>query len=141
MVSTSATLEHNARFASERHTGLVCVFTGGTSGIGAGTLEKMVQQLQSSTFYVLGRSAERFARHRTKLESLNPSNKIVFLHAEVSLVSNIDAVCKQIAAVEQKVDYVYMSAGLVPLNGAECTYRPNVRYARADVEHGHQRGA
>ena len=120
MVTTTAVREHNARFADEQHSGLVCVFTGGTSGIGAGTLEKMVTQLHQSTFYVLGRSEDRFAAQRRKLEALAPTNKIVFVHAQVSLIRDVDAVCKRIASKEQKADYLYMSAGLVPLNGAEC---------------------
>lgn len=102
--------------------GLVCVFAGATSGIGASTLEKMVQKLQKSTFYVLGRSASRFASQRAKLESLNPSCKIVFIQAEVSLLSAIDATCKQITAAEKKVDHLYMSPGLIPLNGPQCMY-------------------
>ena len=101
----------------ERDVELVCVFAGATSGIGASTLEKMVQTLQKSTFYVLGRSAPRCANHRAKLESLNPSCKLVFIQAEVSLLSDIYAACKQINAFEQKVDYLYMSPGLIPLNG------------------------
>ena len=121
MVKATTIRQCNACFASERHAGLVCVFAGATSGIGASTLERMALMLHASTFYVLGRSAARFASQRAKLESLNPSCKVVFLEAEVSLLSDVDAVCKQITAVEQKVDYLYMSPGLIPLNGPQCT--------------------
>lgn len=65
--------------------------------------------LHAPTFYVLGRSAARFASQHAKLESLNPSCKVVFLEAEVSLLSNVDSVCNQITAAEQKVDYLYMT--------------------------------
>jgi NAD(P)-dependent dehydrogenase (short-subunit alcohol dehydrogenase family) len=121
MVKTTAIRECNARFASEHHGGLVCVFAGATSGIGASTLERMALMLHEPTFYVLGRSAARFASRQAKLESLNPSCKVVFLEAEVSLLSNVDSVCKQITAAEQKVDCLYMSPGLIPLNGPQCT--------------------
>ena len=120
MVKTAIIKQSNARFASEQHVGRVCVFVGATSGIGAGTLEKMVQQLQNSTFYVLGRSKARFAAQRAKLESLNPSCKLIFIESEVSLLCDVDAACRQITAAEDKVDYLYMSAGLVPFNGAQC---------------------
>lgn len=123
MVKATTVNQCNARFASsenERNTGVVCVFAGATSGTGAGTLESMVPMLHKSIFYIVGRSAARFASQRAKLESLNPSCKLVFLEAEVSLLSDVDAVCKQIAAAERKVDYLYMSPGCIPLNGPQC---------------------
>ena len=116
----ATTIRQSNEFDKERDVGLVCVFAGATSGIGAGTLEKMVQKLQESTFYVLGRSASRFADQRAKLESLNPSCKFVFIESEVSLLSSIDAACGQITAAEQKVDYLFTSAGMVPFNGPQC---------------------
>ena len=132
MVKATAIRQY-IEFNKEQDVGLVCVFVGATSGIGASTLETMVQKLQKSTFYVLGRSASRFTNQRAKLESLSPSCKIVFIQAEVSLLSAVDAACKQIAASEQKVDYLYMSAGLIPLNGPQCTCLPNAELAIADT--------
>lgn len=115
--------EHNLRFANSRNeAGLVCVFAGATSGIGASTLEKVVTMLEAPTFYVIGRSATRFATQSHHLQSLNPNAKIVFLEAEISLLSDVDVVCKQIAAKEKKVDYLYMSPGLMPLNGPQCSF-------------------
>jgi NADP-dependent 3-hydroxy acid dehydrogenase YdfG len=95
MAKATTIRQCNARFASEHHAGLVCVFAGATGGIGASTLERMALMLHTLTFFVLGRSAARLASQRTKLESLNPSCKVVFLEAEVSLLSNVDTVCKQ----------------------------------------------
>lgn len=120
MVKVTTIKQCNARFASEHHAGLVCVFAGATSGIGASTPEKMVAMLDKSIFYVLGRSAARFEAQHSKLRSLNSSCKIVFVEVEVSLLSAVDIACKQIIAAEQKVDYLYMSPGLVPLNGVQC---------------------
>ncbi|KAF1348991.1 hypothetical protein BDV97DRAFT_415034 [Delphinella strobiligena] len=121
MVKVTTIKQCNARFASEHHAGLVCVFAGATSGIGASTPEKMVAMLDKSIFYVLGRSAARFEAQHSKLRSLNSSCKIVFVEVEVSLLSAVDIACKQIIAAEQKVDYLYMSPGLVPLNGLMCS--------------------
>ena len=131
MVKATAVRQY-IEFNKEQDVGLVCVFVGATSGIGAGTLETMVQKLRKSTFYVLGRSASRFTNQRAKLESLSPSCKIVFIEAEVSLLSAVDAACKQIAASEQRVDYLYMSPGLLPLNGPQCTCLPNAELVVTD---------
>lgn len=116
----TAIKQRNSHFASENHEGRVCVFVGATSGIGASTLEKMLPMLGVSTIYVAGRSETQFESQSAKLESLNENCKIVFLETDVSLLSGIDAACKKISAMEKKVDILYMSAGLVPLNGPEC---------------------
>jgi hypothetical protein len=78
-------------------------------------LERMAIMFQSSTFYILGRSSSRFAPQREKLEKLNPSLKLVFLEAEVSLIRDIDAVCRKIEEAEMKVDYLCMSQGFFQL--------------------------
>ena len=118
----SAITQANARFASdnEQNTGLVCVFSGATSGIGAGTLEKMAVMLRSPTFYILGRSSARFASQRAKLESLNPDLKAVFLETDISSIAGVDAVCEKILLAEQKVDYLFMSQGSFPINVPNC---------------------
>jgi len=130
MVNITTVKQSNARYANEQHAGLVCVFVGATSGIGASTLEKMVQMLPKCTFYVLGRSEARLASLCTRLERLNPSCTALPVQAEVALISNIDVACKHIMAAERKVDYLYMSAGFVPLNGAECMLSSITRVVR-----------
>jgi len=96
MVKSLTITQANARFASDsaHNAGLVCIFAGATSGTGAGAIERMAIMLKAPTFYVLGRSVARFTSQRAKLENLNPSLKLVFLEAEVSLISGIDAVSK-----------------------------------------------
>lgn len=144
MVKFSTIIQANERFASDskRNTGLVCVFAGATSGTGAGTIERMATMVQASTFYVLGRSAARFATQREKLKNLNPSNKIEFLNAEVSLISEVDFVSTQISALEQRVDYLYMSQRCIPLNVPKCFYLLFflLSFAYADSLHRHKRG-
>ncbi len=120
MVKLTEIERENSRFASEHHEGLVIVFAGATSGIGASTLERMVTMVDASVFYVIGRSAKRFEAQQTKLESLNSSIKIVFFEVQFSLISGIDDVSKKISSAEKKVDCLFMSPGAVPLNGAEC---------------------
>ncbi|TVY81324.1 Oxidoreductase lepF [Lachnellula suecica] len=118
MVKFSAITEANSRFASDssQNGGLVCVFAGATSNTGAGTIERMAVMLKSPTFYVLGRSEARFKSQRAKLDSLNSDLKIVFIEVDITLISDVDAASKQIAAAEKKVDYLYMSQGCIPLN-------------------------
>lgn len=123
MVKASLVVDHNARFAREQHAAsspTLCVFAGATSGIGAGTLERMVTMFKDPSFYIFGRSEKRFAAQKEKLESLNPQCKITFLECEFALLADVDAVSKRITDAERKVDFLCMSPGLVPLNGPEC---------------------
>jgi NAD(P)-dependent dehydrogenase (short-subunit alcohol dehydrogenase family) len=124
MVKLSTITEVNAGFARDhsKNEGLVCVFSGATGGIGAGTIEQMATILQGATFYVLGRSAVAFAIQRAKLESLNPTLKLVFLETQLSLIVDVDAACKKIAAAEQKVDCLYMSQACFPINVPQCKH-------------------
>lgn len=122
MVKLSSIKQSNGAFAADptKSSGLVCVFAGATSGIGASTLEACVSVVKESTFYVLGRSARKFESQRAKLEALNPSCGLKFIECDVSLLVSVDTACKEISA--EKIDLLYMSQGLVPLNGAECMW-------------------
>jgi len=90
--------------------------------------------LHSPTFYVIGRSAARFVAQHTKLATLNPNCKIAFLEADVSLLSDVDVLCKQIVQAEKKMDYLYMSPGLMPLNGAQCSFPTFISSLRSDEQ-------
>lgn len=122
MVKATEIRQCNERFAKENDVHLVCVFAGATSGSGAGALEALVSMLHTSSFYIIGRSAAQFASQRKKLEKLNPSCKLEFIEAQISLLSDVDTVCKQIAAAETKVDLLYLSPGCIPFGGPRCTY-------------------
>lgn len=124
MAKLSQIRDANTAFASKNseNTGLVCVFAGATSGIGAATLEKTVTILQESTIYVIGRSESRFEAQRAKLEDLNSSCTIVFLETEFSLIAGVDVVAKQLLERKTKVDYLFMSTQQLPLAGATCMY-------------------
>ncbi|KAI1387794.1 uncharacterized protein F4822DRAFT_407593 [Hypoxylon trugodes] len=123
MVSHITIREANTRFSNRQRNdpGRVCVFAGATSGIGASTLERLTCVLSSPTIYIIGRSAKRFAAQQARLYSLNRSCRIVFLQAQVSLLADVDTVCKKIANQERAVDYLFMSPGLIPINGPEYT--------------------
>ncbi|KAI1752023.1 hypothetical protein F4782DRAFT_502945 [Xylaria castorea] len=125
----STIIKRNAQFESQNrqaHQGEydVCVFAGAMSGIGARILERMVMvSYHSTVFYVLWDSSEPSNSHRKRvLESiLNRGCKIVFIDADVSLISDMDAASKQIIDVEEKVDYLCMSKNDTPVGDATNT--------------------
>ncbi|KAL1870723.1 hypothetical protein Daus18300_005043 [Diaporthe australafricana] len=120
MVGATAVAESNDAYAQDQHSGLVCVFAGGTAGIGQATLERLASMLHSSTFYVLGRNKQRHAPWLDQLTATS-SNKFVFIETQVSLISGIDTACNEILSAERKVDILCMSPGGMPFAGAKYT--------------------
>lgn len=105
---------------STRPSGLVAVFVGATRGIGAGTLKATVQHLQAPKIYVLGRSKAKCLDQLTELETLNAQASIVFMETDVSLLKNVDSACRQITAQESRIDLLYMSQGMLPMDQPDC---------------------
>jgi NAD(P)-dependent dehydrogenase (short-subunit alcohol dehydrogenase family) len=122
MVNISEIRKSNANFAAQGHGGLVCVFAGATAGIGSATLKEMIGLLQFSTFYVLGRDPWRYKDTLNELKRLGPTNSIVFVEIQISLISGIDDACKQISAAADKVDIICESPGGMPFQGAVCMH-------------------
>lgn len=121
MVIISEIRASNARITLQGHRGVVCVFAGATAGIGAATLRELVSMLQSATFYILGRDPSRYEDNLNELRDINPTNKIIFVETQVSVISDVDRVCKQIATAESKIDIICLSTGGMPFHGAVCT--------------------
>lgn len=120
MVKIANVIASNARFADACHSGLVCIFAGATMGIGRVTLERLAKTVQSSTFYVLGRSPSRYAEWLDQLRKSAPTSTIHFVETDCSLISDIDAACKRISLFEQKVDIVCLSPKGMPWQGVVC---------------------
>ncbi|KAK0725886.1 hypothetical protein B0H67DRAFT_571808 [Lasiosphaeris hirsuta] len=121
MVKVQTIAQGNKAFANERNAGLVFVFAGATSGIGSSTLERLASMVESATFHIIGRSASRFVAQHTRLSSLNPNLAIHFFEGDPSLLSDIDAFSQRIITASQKVDYLFLSPGLLPMAGPRYT--------------------
>ena len=124
MVAISAVRKANDTLVS-RPPGLVSVFVGATKGIGASALRELVKHLKAPKAYVMGRSKANCASQLTELESLNPQATIIFIETDISLLKNVDAVCKDIVSREPKLDLLYMSPGLLAFGGPDCKRSPS----------------
>jgi NAD(P)-dependent dehydrogenase (short-subunit alcohol dehydrogenase family) len=111
----------NAALRAKQHRDIVAVFAGATGGIGLGTLQTTTTIFPNPTIYILGRSASRFAPHLSTLQTLNPSATLIFLERDPTLLSEIDKACAEILARQTRIDYLFMSPGLIPLNGPQPT--------------------
>ncbi|KAF9880835.1 hypothetical protein CkaCkLH20_01877 [Colletotrichum karsti] len=101
--------------------GMVAVMAGATSGIGQATCKALVEHCEEPTVYIVGRNIASATATMEHLKTLNPSAKIHFIQSDLSLLNNVDAVCREIMEKETKINLVFLSAGFLSMNGRDET--------------------
>ncbi|KAF2271059.1 hypothetical protein CC78DRAFT_10444 [Lojkania enalia] len=120
MVALSAVRTHNATLKS-LSPGLVAVFVGGTSGIGFSTAREFVRNTDAPHIYLVGRNQIEASKIIDEFQQLNPSSQLNFIKSDVSLLRNVDEVCKEIKEKEDKVNLLFMTVGYLTLQGRQET--------------------
>jgi NAD(P)-dependent dehydrogenase (short-subunit alcohol dehydrogenase family) len=115
MVSLQAMLSHNAGICSSLPAGLVAVFVGATSGIGAATLKAFAKYTRVPRAYFVGRSQTAADTIIAECKALNPGGEYVFIEADISLIRTVDEVCARIKARETRLDILFLSQGTASL--------------------------
>ena len=87
------------------------VFVGATSGIGLGGIEALLKSTKGSTVFIIGRSKSKFATSLSRLRSIDPKATITFLEAQVSLLQDIDRVCRTVSDITESLDILWLSQG------------------------------
>ncbi|KAF7165179.1 hypothetical protein CNMCM5623_009445 [Aspergillus felis] len=90
---------------------LVALFVGGTSGIGKHAAIRLANVVDQPTIYLVGRNAEAGARIVEELKAGNPNGSYCFIPADVSRLSDVDALCQQLQVREKSLDLLFLSAG------------------------------
>ncbi|KAH6974588.1 hypothetical protein BKA56DRAFT_554789 [Ilyonectria sp. MPI-CAGE-AT-0026] len=96
---------------------IVAVMLGATGGIGAATCRELVRQTQRPTLYIVGQNEHRASALVRELETLNPAAKISFIQSDLTLLRNVDDVCRRIVEKETKINLLFMTAGFLSLQG------------------------
>ena len=96
---------------------MVALFVGGTSGIGKGTLRQLAKYTPAPKIYIVGRSKASASPLLSELQALNPKGTFIFKETEISLIKNVDVLCDEIKAMEQRMDLVFLSPGYLTLEG------------------------
>ncbi|KAL2844751.1 hypothetical protein BJY01DRAFT_214759 [Aspergillus pseudoustus] len=96
---------------------ITALFVGGTSGIGQSTLRQLARHADSPTAYIVGRNEARASPFLSELRQLSPKGRFHFIEADVSLLRNVDAACKQIAQQEKHLNLLFMTPGGISLGG------------------------
>ncbi|KAI0188921.1 putative short-chain dehydrogenases/reductase [Xylaria flabelliformis] len=111
MVALSEIIASNKRISSALPAGLVAVFVGGTNGVGEYTLEAFVRYARAPKVIIVGRSQEAADRIVNECQEINPDGHFEFIRADVSLLKNVDDVCRQIKQRVSVINILFESQG------------------------------
>lgn len=111
MASLELMRASNARIATSLPSGLVAVFVGATSGIGNTTLKQFASRAQQPRIYFVGRRQDEGERIKAELKNLNPNGEYHFFKQDVSLMKNVDEVCRYIQSRESTINLLYLTCG------------------------------
>lgn len=111
MVTLEQVQASNSEIKSAYPEGLVAVFAGATSGIGETSLREFVRHTSKPRVYIIGRSQSACDRLDAELKTLNPRGQYHFLRSDVSLLRNVDDVCREIRSKERALNVLFMSQG------------------------------
>ncbi|KAI1034680.1 hypothetical protein LB504_004740 [Fusarium proliferatum] len=109
MVSLSQVQQTNASAASKLPAGLVAVFAGATAGIGETALKAFTKYTTQPKIYYIGRSQEAGDRLKIELKELNPEGEYVFIKKDMSLLKNVDEVCRDIKSKETVLNVLFLN--------------------------------
>ncbi|KAF2725142.1 hypothetical protein K431DRAFT_317671 [Polychaeton citri CBS 116435] len=96
---------------------LVCIFIGGTGGIGENTVKELCKRTTRPRVYIVGRSDQNGAEIVRELSDINSDCHATFIKADVSLIRNVDQVCADIMETENQINMLLLTAGYMTLRG------------------------
>ncbi|KAH7231943.1 hypothetical protein B0J15DRAFT_472622 [Fusarium solani] len=119
MPSLSSIQQANSQASNK--TRIVAVMMGGTGGIGAATCRELVTSFKKPKLYIVGRN-ESAASHLTQeLEAINSSAEVHFIQSDLSLIRNVDDLCRSVAQKESAIDLLFLTAGILNPKGRNDT--------------------
>lgn len=117
MVTLTQAQAINDLASSSLPAGLVAVFAGATSGIGSTALLAFAKHVSRPKIYFIGRSDAAAADLIRQMKESNPDGEYIFLKKDLSLLKNVDEVCKEITGKEKAINLLVMSQGGLIMGG------------------------
>lgn len=100
---------------------------GGTSGIGEATARAFVRNTLSSRVYLVGRNEAQASKIIQELRQLNPDGQISFIKCDAAHLKSVDEACKTIQQKEDKVNLLFMTAGVMTTKGRDGIHTLHLR--------------
>jgi short-subunit dehydrogenase len=116
----------NSHVATTFPNGLVAVFVGATAGIGEYSLIEFAKNCPKSRIYFVGRSEASGVRVKAECDKLNPQGSCTFIKTDVSLIKNVDEVCREIKSKERSINLLFQTQGTLDFTSGMC-FLPRVR--------------
>ncbi|KAJ5776311.1 uncharacterized protein N7511_001322 [Penicillium nucicola] len=107
---------------------LVAVFIGATNGIGEATLKEFARSAKRPRTYFVGRSQEAAIRITAECRQINPDGEYTFIQADLSLIRNVDDVCREIQRREKRINLLFLSCGSIK-SGSDTSEGLNIMLA------------
>ena len=95
------------------------MLAGGTSGVGESTCREFVRNTRQPTVYIIGQNQTKSSSVTAELRTINPEAKITFLQSDLTLLSNVNLVCREIVANENVVNLLFLSAGFLSMKNRD----------------------
>ena len=95
------------------------LIVGGTSGIGEATARAFVRETESSRVFLVGRNETQASKIIEELRQINPDGQISFVKCEAARLHSVDEACKSIQEKEEKVNLLFMTAGMMTTKGRD----------------------
>lgn len=92
---------------------------GGTSGIGESTARAFIRNTNTSRAYLVGRDQARAIQIIEELRQVKPDSQISFVKADVSLLWEVDNVCRAIQQKEDRLNILFLSPGVGTMKGRD----------------------
>ena len=128
MVALEQVRSANALAARSLPPGLVAVFAGATSGIGSVSMLAFAKHVSRPRVYFVGRSDDAAAHLIKQMQESNPDGQYTYLKKDLSLLKNVDEVCKDIVSKEETINVLVMSQGGLIMGGEHGPVRRSLVY-------------
>lgn len=124
VVPLSLVTSSNSRIAAKYPDGLVAIFVGATSGIGEFTLLQFAEDVPHSKVFFVGRNADAGARIKKECEALGPTSTFDFIQSDISLIKNVDVVCKEIEKKTGYINLLFLTQGTLDFSSGVLAFSP-----------------
>lgn len=82
-----------------------------------------MKETVSPRVYLAGRNETQASRIIEELRQLNPDSKVQFVKCDAARLKSVDEACKTIQEKEEKVNLLFMTAGILTTKGPNGTYK------------------